>query len=304
MWGVIINPQSGKKALRAQRKYLFKKLRENAIPFVYEVTAYAGHAIEIAHRLVDKGIRNLLILGGDGTVSEVINGIFSCSVDTSEIRIAIVPRGTGNDWARYWGLNRKYKEAIDVFLHGKEQMIDIGKVSYTRNDVVYARYFINSVGFGLDCRVVQLAHVLKYYLGSHALLYFFALLKSVFTYKPQRIKVIASDIVYTGKILTMNIGNGCFSGGGIRQNPDANPTDGVFHAMFVKKVMLKDIIQAIPRLFDGRLADLPFMQNLSGSEFHLGTIRYLPFEADGIVIDACGPYDVSICPNALRMIIP
>ena len=151
---------------------------------------------------------------------------------------------------------------------------------------------------------MQLAHILKYYLGSHALLYFFALLKSVFTYKPQRIKVVASDITYAGKILTMNIGNGCFSGGGIRQNPDANPTDGVFHAMFVKKVTLRDIIQAIPRLFDGRLADLPFMQNLSGKEFHLGTIRYLPFEADGIIIDACGPYDVSICPNALRMIIP
>ena len=148
MWGVIINPQSGKKALRAQRKYLFKKLRENSIPFVYEVTAYAGHAIEIAHRLIDKGIRNLLILGGDGTVSEVINGIFSCSVDTSEIKIAIVPRGTGNDWARYWGLNRNYKEAIDVFLKGKEQMIDIGKVSYTRNDVVHARYFINSRAAG------------------------------------------------------------------------------------------------------------------------------------------------------------
>lgn len=90
----------------------------------------------------------------------------------------------------------------------------------------------------------------------------------------------------------------------MKQNPEADPTDGIFHAMFVKNVTMKDIVKAVPRLFDGRLAELPFMQNLSGNHFHLGTIRYLPFEADGIVVDACGPYDITICPNALRMIVP
>lgn len=304
MWGIIINPRSGKKAMRRQRKYLFQTLKVNRIKFIYEVTAYAGHATEIAYRFTGQGIKNILILGGDGTISEVINGIFRATNDASDMTIAIVPRGTGNDWGRYWGLTRDYQRSIDIFLKGKTQPIDIGQLELHRNQKAHHYYFINSVGFGLDCKVVQLTHRMKYYFGSHAILYFFALLGAVFTHKPRKMKITAGDTTFIGKVLTMNIGNGCFSGGGIKQNPDADPTDGLFHAMFVSRLTFKDIIKAVPHLFDGKLHTFAFMHNVCTDTIRIYTTKYLPFEADGIEVNACGPYTVSLIHNAINMLVP
>ena len=116
-WAIIINPKSGKKKFRLQRKYLFQVLKHHNIQFDYRVTRFAGHASKIAKYFVEKQYKNIMVLGGDGTMSEVTNGIFSAQVETtSDIKIALIPRGTGNDWGRFWGLTADYKKSIDVFL--------------------------------------------------------------------------------------------------------------------------------------------------------------------------------------------
>ena len=88
MLGIIINPKSGKNYFRAQRIYLWKLLRKRHQPFAYRVTKYAGHAIELARELVERGYGEILILGGDGTLSEAINGIMRSTL-TPEARAKI-----------------------------------------------------------------------------------------------------------------------------------------------------------------------------------------------------------------------
>ena len=110
-WAIIINPKSGKKKFRKQRKYLFETLKHNGVEFDYRVTRFAGHASKIAASFVEQGYKNIMILGGDGTTSEVINGIFSANIEkTDDLKIALIPRGTGNDWGRFWGLTADYKK--------------------------------------------------------------------------------------------------------------------------------------------------------------------------------------------------
>jgi len=303
MWGIIINPKSGKKALRKQLNYLSRILAERQIAHEQYFTKYAGHATEIARELVESGIRKILILGGDGTFSEIINGIFSAkNVDTQEITLALIPRGTGNDWGRFWNLTRNYKDSIHVFLEGKRQMIDVGVAEYYRNRELQRHYFINSIGFGLDHRVVHETHRLKYYLGSHAGLYFWALLKAVFTFRSQTMTIQTAENEYTGPIFTINIGNGPYSGGGMKQNPAAIPTDGFFDAMFVFKPSFKDVLKAIPLLFNGKLTQLPIVKTLHTPRIDILTDDYLPFEADGIEEHAQGPYSIRVLPLAVGMI--
>ena len=103
MLGIIINPKSGKKAFRAQRIYLWRLLRKRHQPFAYRVTKFAGHATELARELVEKGYDEILILGGDGTLSEAINGIMRADLTAEQrakIQVGLMPRGTGNDFAR------------------------------------------------------------------------------------------------------------------------------------------------------------------------------------------------------------
>lgn len=307
MLAVVINPKSGKKAYRQQRLYLFKLLKARHLPFTYKVTKYAGHAKELAQDLVEKGYDEILVLGGDGTLSEVIDGIMSSRVeDKSKIRFGIMPRGTGNDWGRYWGLDNRFRRSLDIFFEtGKPQKIDIGCLTYLRNGVEQKRYFINSIGFGIDAKTVNRAETMKYYLGHSKLLYLFALLSAVFTHHSTDMELLTEQ----GKLLkqpmfTMNIGNGPFSGGGIRQNPQADPCDGIFHAMFVKHPTSKQVWQALPKLFNGRLQELEFVTFFTAKKIILNTTRYTMFEADGIMGHAFGPYTIEILPNALQMIVP
>lgn len=305
MLGIIINPKSGKRAFRRQRIYLWKLLRKRREPFVYRVTKYAEHAIELARELVERGCDEILVLGGDGTLSEVINGIMRADIpeeQRAQICFGLMPRGTGNDWGRFWGLTKDYKKSLDRFFNGKKQPLDIGCITYWRNGIVHHRYFINSVGFGVDSLTCQWATTLKYYIGSHHVNYFFALLAAICAHKSQKIELIVDGkTIVNDMLFTMNIGNGPFSGGGIKQNPDADPRDGVFHSIFVQTPTFRQVLKAIPRLFNGRLTDLDFVHSFVGKEVEVNTRKHLMFEADGILENIMGPCRITCLHNALSM---
>lgn len=305
MLGIIINPKSGKRAFRRQRIYLWKLLRKRREPFVYRVTKYAEHAIELGRELVERGCDEILVLGGDGTLSEVINGIMRADIpeeQRAKISFGIMPRGTGNDWGRFWGLTKDFKKSLNRFFNGEKQPLDVGCVTYWRNGIVHHRYFINSVGFGVDSLTCQWATTLKYYIGSHHVNYFFALLAALCVHKSQKIELIVDGkTIVNDMLFTMNIGNGPFSGGGIKQNPDADPRDGVFHSIFVQTPTFRQVLKAIPRLFDGRLTDLDFVHSFVGKEVEVNTRKHLMFEADGILENIMGPCRITCLHNALSM---
>ena len=305
MLGIIINPKSGKRAFRCQRIYLWKLLRKRREPFVYRVTKYAEHAIELGRELVERGCDEILVLGGDGTLSEVINGIMRADIpeeQRAKISFGIMPRGTGNDWGRFWGLTKDFKKSLDRFFNGEKQPLDVGCVTYWRNGIVHHRYFINSVGFGVDSLTCQWATTLKYYIGSHHVNYFFALLAAICVHKSQKIELIVDGkTIVNDMLFTMNIGNGPFSGGGIKQNPDADPRDGVFHSIFVQTPTFRQVLKAIPRLFDGRLTNLDFVHSFVGKEVEVNTRKHLMFEADGILENIMGPCRITCLHNALSM---
>lgn len=305
MLGIIINPKSGKRAFRRQRIYLWKLLRQRREPFVYRVTKYPEHAIELGRELVERGCDEILVLGGDGTLSEVINGIMRADIpeeQRAKISFGIMPRGTGNDWGRFWGLTKDFKKSLDRFFNGEKQPLDVGCITYWRNGIVHHRYFINSVGFGVDSLTCQWATTLKYYIGSHHVNYFFALLAAICVHKSQKIELIVDGkTIVNDMLFTMNIGNGPFSGGGIKQNPDADPRDGVFHSIFVQTPTFRQVLKAIPRLFDGRLTNLDFVHSFVGKEVEVNTRKHLMFEADGILENIMGPCRITCLHNALSM---
>ena len=304
-WAIIINPKSGKKKFREQRKYLFMTLKHAGILFDYKVTKFAGHAIKIAKYFAEQRYKNFLILGGDGTMSEVINGIFSANIkDTSSLKFALIPRGTGNDWGRFWGLTRDYKHSIDVFLKGKLQPIDIGKVDYDMEGDKETHFFINSVGFGLDATVVNITHRLKEIFGSHSFMYTISLLSAVFTYKPHKVKILSSDKTIQESMFTMNIANGCYSGGGMKQTPDALPYDGLLDVMMAKKPTFFDIVGALRRLFNGKLLEHPVILSFQTESLNVICDDNALIEADGIIVNGLSPYKISIIPNAIQMIVP
>lgn len=305
---IIINPYSGKRALLRQRYYLFRVLKERSEMYQYSITAYAGHATEIARDIVEKGGRRLLILGGDGTLSESINGIMCARISDDErkkVQIGIMPRGTGNDFGRFWHLTRNYRQAIDHFFTGHPHPIDIGCISFQRNGDEHRRYFVNSLGFGVDPLTCLYAERLKPYIGSHHVNYLFGLLRALSKQQPIPMTLLADGKkVVDSSLFTMNIGNGPYSGGGIRQNPTADPRDGILNGMFVEKPTLKQMLQALPNLFNGRLTDIDFVHSLAGETIRIDTDQHLMIEADGILHHFIGSCTISCLHDALQFIAP
>lgn len=304
MLGIIINPKSGKKAFRAQRIYLWKLLRKRHQPFAYRVTKFAGHAIELARELVEKGYDEILILGGDGTLSEAVNGIMRSTLtpeQLAKVQVGLMPRGTGNDWGRYWNLDKRFKESLRRFFEGEGHPIDIGCVTYWRNNIEHHRYFINSVGFGVDPLCCKKAEHLKYYIGSHHVNYVFGLIGAIMQHKSQHMVLTVDGKQAVDDLLfTMNIGNGPFSGGGIRQNPEADPQDGIFNSMFIKKPTFGQVLKAMPNLFNGKLTELPFVYPIVGREIEISYRKHIMFEADGILENIIGPCKVTCLHHALQ----
>ena len=304
-WAIIINPKSGKKKFRKQRKYLFETLKHNGVEFDYRVTRFAGHASKIASAFVEQGYKNIMILGGDGTTSEVINGIFSANIEkTNDLKIALIPRGTGNDWGRFWGLTADYKKSTEVFLKGKTQLIDVGKVEYDMEGKMEAHYFINSIGLGLDAAVVNLTHGLKEIVGSHSFLYSVALLMAVFSYRPHKLKIHSEEKTLSHGMFTMNIANGCYSGGGLKQNPYALPYDGLLDVMIARTPRFTDIVSALLYLFRGKLLEHPVIESFRTRELLIQCDKNALMEADGIIVHGFSPFRVKILPNAIHMIVP
>ncbi|MDD3078475.1 MAG: diacylglycerol kinase family lipid kinase [Paludibacter sp.] len=304
-WAIIINPKSGKKKFRQQRKYLFQLLKHHKISFDYRLTKFAGHASKIARYFVEKDYKNILVIGGDGTMSEVINGIFSANIkNTSDLRIALVPRGTGNDWGRFWGLTSNYKKSLDVFLKGKTHFIDIGKVEYNMEGQNEQHFFINSIGLGLDAEVVNTTHRLKAILGSHSILYSISLLLSVFSYKAHKVRIFSEEKEINSKMYTMSIANGCYTGGGLKQTPEAVPDDGLLDIMMAHKPTFFDIIGALAYLFRGKMLEHPIITSFRSKEMLIQCDKTVLMEADGIIVHGFSPFKISIIPNAIQMVVP
>ena len=167
-----------------------------------------------------------------------------------------------------------------------------------------SHFFINSIGLGLDAAVVNLTHRLKAVLGSHSFLYTLALLGAVFTYKAHKIRIFSDEKNITDKMFTMNVANGCYSGGGMKQNPNALPYDGLMDVMMAKKPTLWDIITAILKLFNGKLLEHPVIESFQTQHLMVQCDKAALMEADGIIVNGFSPFNISILPNAIQMIVP
>lgn len=302
-WAVILNPKAGKQRLRRDWVQMYRTLKRAEIEFQVWTTEYAGHATELARHLVERGFRYLILVGGDGTINEVVNGIYTSSIeDKNSVTLALIPYGTGNDWARYWGLHKSKRKISDRFYERHSVKVDLGCLTYTYAGKERKRYFLNGMGVGFDAQVCQVTDNMKRIYGGHSWVYTLSLLIAVLKWKPTKMQLIYDDDAIEEDVFTIAVGNGCYSGGGLKQVP-ADPTDGIFHTNMIPRPTLKIIITALYYLFRGDLWNHPACYMRLTKRFKIKNRQSLLVETDGILVDGEGPYTVEIIPSALNMII-
>ena len=163
-WFIIANPISGNRNFSKQWKEIQQLLNNKKIDFSFAFTKFSKHEIELVNTAIQQGFRNIISLGGDGTLHNVVNGIMlQRYAKTSNITIAVIPQGTGNDWIKTYNIPNNVEKAIDIICKKNIILQDIG-VLKTKNKTTY---FNNVAGLGYDGYIVNKLKTLKHF-GSLA----------------------------------------------------------------------------------------------------------------------------------------
>ncbi|NWQ43062.1 diacylglycerol kinase family lipid kinase [Bacillus sp. EB106-08-02-XG196] len=301
----IINP-------KARNGYSLKvwgkvetKLMDDKIPYLAFFTEYHGHAIKLAAQIAEKNNEQIVIIavGGDGTISEVMNGI----AKYNNITLGFVPGGSGNDFSRGFQIPANPEEALKVILRLMNEevpSIDIGKI--TREDHS-EHYFINNMGAGFDALVsYEVNHSkVKAWLNKLSLgrlVYVYFLLKKLFSYKCSTI-----DLSIDGKrhILEqtwfVTVSNQPYYGGGMMIAPDAVPGDGLLDITVVHRLSRLKLLLVFISVFWGKHVHFKEVKTFKGQMVTIQSSSLLFVHADGEDIGFT-PLNIHIQAKTLKVL--
>lgn len=306
-WLVVVNPNAGSRKGEKDWPQINKLLNQHGFSFHAIFTENRQHAIRITSEEIEAGYRKIIVVGGDGTLNEVINGAFlqdACKPE--DLLIGMIPVGTGNDWCRMYNIPRKYDKAVHILKKAFRFTQDVGFVNFHDAEGKHERYFINVSGMGYDALVAMKTNRMKDKGRGNAFSYLLNIFTGLFQYKykPFEIEVDGKQ-VFSGRVLSMNMGICKYNGGGLKQVPHAIPDDGLLDITVIKSTSRLNIIRHVSKLYDGSFVNLHFVNTYRGKSCRIvskppGSV-YL--EADGESLGH-SPLDFSILPKALTFIIP
>mgnify|MGYP006320249375 CR=1 FL=1 len=222
-WFVLVNPVAGFSRGLEDLPHITKLIREHGIPYELVFSQHKYHVTELTVQAVNEGYRHIMVIGGDGTLHEVVNGLFIQKVvKPSEVTIGVVAVGTGNDWIRMFGLPKNYSEAIRAIKEGYTFLQDVGEVHYEESQYGQVRYMANVAGAGFDPSVTKIYehYKAKGKRGKH--LYAQGFVKSFMHYKSTGVKVwIDGELVHNDLLYSAAIGICKYHGGGFQLLPSA-----------------------------------------------------------------------------------
>ena len=308
-WLIVVNPMASVGKSGKDWPLIKQLLVNEGIEFDDVLTEYPRHAIEIVRNaIVEKGYRKFIAVGGDGTNNEVINGIFTQDVvSTTEITMAALPIGTGNDWRRTFNIPLEYDEVIKIIKEGFTFAHDIGKLTYYNDGDSKIRYFLNAAGTGLDEMVCSSTNLLKQQCKGGTICYLISLVKCLWKYKVTHVQIEVDDqMVFDDNILSVSVGNCRFNGGGMMMMPKAIPDDGLLDITAIRKVSMFKFAANVKNIYDGTFVDkLKEVQVFRGKRIRIVSIppHSLIVETEGENLNN-SPFDFEILQKAVNMVIP
>jgi len=300
-WFVIVNPTSGNGTSKKKWPLIFSELTKQNFDFEYVFTEYVKHSIELVQNAIKQGFIKFICVGGDGTLHNIVNAILSLNPkNTSEIKIGIIPIGTGNDWVKTYKIPKDYKKVIEIIKADQTIKQDIGKITLSEPKKVV--FFNNLAGIGFDGFVVNKVHKFK---NLGFLAYLIGALVSLTSYKKPTLKIDFNNEEIKDKTLMLLIGLCRYSGGGMRLTKNANPIDGLFDISYINKITLFTILGNLPGLFNGQITNHRLVKTYKSSELNIKVLdtQETYIQADGELIGS-GDFSVELLPNAITFIVP
>lgn len=300
-WFVIVNPASGEGRARRKWPALAQALRAAGVRFEVAHSDFPGHAEQLAQDGLAAGYRRLLAVGGDGSIHELVNGVFaSRSVDPRDLIVGVAPLGSGNDFARAHRIPSSPGEMARLLLEGRSRLHDVGRMVPEvagGGSPQQARVFVNVAGAGIDGYVLErLPAGVPKRLG-----YLIAALRSLPGFRPPRFSLEIDGKPRSAQWLMTLVAITPYCGGGMRFAPQAVMDDGLADVVTVDPISLARALLRIRRLFDGRFLGEPYAHHELAASLRIAADMPVPLQADG---QRAGftPVRITILPRAIRVL--
>lgn len=296
----IVNPVAGAGSCAKLWPSIQAYLKEIGLTFDSVLTKAPGHAIGLARDAVSAGYTMILSVGGDGTLHEVANGLLSMDAALQQgVTIAVVPVGTGADFARTLGVPRTWREACNHLLSEGTRVIDAGAMTYIGRNGEEQRYFVNVAGLGFDGEVTSRTNEGTKMLGG-TIPYVTNLVLTLVTYVNKDVDVTMDDNTLPGRMNSIVVANGAFFGGGMWIAPDAVLDDGLFDVVTIGDVGKIELLQTMPRVYKGTHVTHPKVKVARAREVSVVSQQEMWLQADGESLGRA-PVTFHMLPKALRL---
>jgi len=303
IWKVIINPQAGGNTDAGVWEKILLQLKEARIAYDYELSKHHQHIIDIVYQSIAKGFRKFIVIGGDGSLNEVANGIYNQSmVSPTEITTAHISLGTGNDWHKTHKLPVEPHLMIQKIKSGKTSAQDVGLVTFQDDTGNKMSHFVNVAGMGFDAFVVLNTREKKEKKNRSRFAYLYSLFRSLLRYKclPARVYIDGTEVFYD-RLFSFNVGIGKYNGGGMMQLPEAVADDGLLDITLFRKMPKIKVIFNIKKLYNGTFTTMKEVSLFKGQNIVLHSDHPIALECDGELMGH-SPATFSIIPLGFRYI--
>jgi diacylglycerol kinase (ATP) len=297
---VIVNPAAGRGRVGAEIPGLERTLADRGLAFSLHETGGPGDATDLAREALRSGSRFLVAVGGDGTVHEVVNGMFDGGEPIVEDAVlGVVAAGSGCDLVRTFGLPGDATRACAHLTGNNVYPFDVMRITYTTPDGARAiRYCANVAEAGLGAAVAARATRLPSVLGRGR--YFVAFWRELPGAKLAQVRVQADRKVYEGPAFQVVVGNCQFYGGGMRISPRSYPGDGILETL-VFSGPKSDAFTLLPRVYKGDHVPHPHIEEQRAKvAVKIEADRPLSIEADGEVLGTT-PASFQVVPQRILM---
>ena len=292
-FAVVVNPRGGLRQGHSVLDLVTPIFTESGAAVDVHVTQHRGHAVEIAKSLELKRYDGLCVIGGDGTIHEVVNGLMQRG-EPITIPLGIIPAGTGNTLHQHIQVDDPLQAARRI-VAGTTQPLDIAQVIL--NDRVI--YCVNIIGWGAVADINATAETLRW-LGPSR--YTLAALWHILRARRLRIRLRYSGLMIDDEFLFVIACNTKYTGAGMKLAPKAELGDGKIDLIIVRRATRWQMLQLFQKVFDGSHVSLPFVEYHQVSSFAIESDGHEALNLDGEMIGNA-PLSVEILPDALQIYV-
>lgn len=298
---IIVNPVSGNGKTGQRWAGIEERLRIEGAQLEVAFTHEPGHATTLARDAMAAGYRTIVSVGGDGTLNEVINGLVVDGRADPDVKLGLIPGGTGSDFGRGIGLPRDPLEAALHLLKATPCWFDVGEIICKLGERTNTRYFINVAGLGFDGAVCDRVNRSSKALGG-TIPYFSSLLVTLFAYRNKRVHWTLDGQSRDEVLNSVIVANAHYFGGGMHISPNSKTDDGLFHVITLGDWGKPEFLVAVPRVYNGTHLTHPKVKEYVGREVTVEADGRMFLQAEGDLFGEA-PAAFKLLPHALQVLV-